>query len=92
MKMLVLYRSQSEHGTKVESFLRDFRHQYEIMAPKIEVLEYDSREGMAEASLYDIMQAPAIMVLADDGSVLGSWTGDELPMLSTVASYLYGSS
>jgi hypothetical protein len=91
MKLLVLYRSHSEYGTPVETFLREFRYQYTTLADRLEVLEFDSREGVAKAKVYDVLEAPAMLVLAEDGSVVNSWIGSELPQLSTVASYLYGS-
>ena len=42
---------------------------------------------MAMASLYDIVQYPAIMVVRPDGGIVRAWQGDVLPLMSEVASY-----
>ena len=46
------------------------------------------REGIAMASLYDIMRFPAIMAIALDGTLLHHWEGEQLPLIDEVASYL----
>lgn len=85
MKVLVLYRPNSEHGRITEEFIHDFqrRHQGE----RVEVLNIDTREGSATASLYDVMQYPAILVLQDNGYVSRVWEGSSLPLMDEVASY-----
>lgn len=85
MKVLVLYRPNSEHGRIVEEFIHDFqrRHQDE----RLEVLNIDSRDGSATASLYDVMQYPAILVLANDGIIQRCWVGESLPLMDEVVSY-----
>jgi len=87
MKIVVLYRPDSEHGRAVETFVRDYQSQH--VDSHLEVLNYDSRDGTAMASLYDIMQHPAILALRDDGSVLKIWEGAELPLTEEVASYTF---
>lgn len=89
MKILVLYRPNSEHGRVVETFIRDFKYQHEADAAKLKVLNIDTREGVATASLYDVMQYPAIMVLGDDGRLVKSWIGGTLPLMDEVAGYVY---
>lgn len=87
MKVLILYRPRSEHGRTVEDFVRDFKTSHND--GRLEVLNIDSREGSAMASLYDIMQYPAVLALRDDGSVLKSWEGDTLPVMNEVAYYTF---
>lgn len=87
--MLVLYRPNSEHGRAIESFIRDFRYQHESNADMLDVLNVDTRDGVAMASLYDVMQYPAILILADDGQLMKSWEGDTLPLMDEVAGYVY---
>lgn len=88
MKVLVLYRPDSDHGRIVEEFIHDFqsRHPNE----RLEVLSLDTREGSAMASLYDIIDYPAILVTQVDGSLQHSWEGSVLPMLDEVAAYARG--
>jgi hypothetical protein len=89
MKLLALYRPDSEHSRAVETFVRDFRFQHEELASRLEVLDIDSRDGVAVASLYDIMNHPALIILGDDGSLVREWVGASLPLMSEVAGYFY---
>ena len=90
MKVVILYRPNSDHASKVEAFIRDFKYRNE--ASHIDALDADSREGLAIASLYDIMSYPAIIALRDDGSVLKYWDGGVLPLMDEVAYYTFGQS
>ena len=85
--MLILYRPNSEHGREVESFIRDFKTTHN--EGRLEILDVDSRDGSATASLYDVMQYPAVLALRDDGSVVKSWEGEMLPVMNEVAYYTY---
>lgn len=87
MKVLILYRSRSEEARDVEAFIHDFKSRHET--GRIEVLDVDSRDGIAMATLYDVMRYPSILALRDDGSVLKSWEGDELPLMNEVAYYTF---
>lgn len=87
MKLVVLYRPESEYSRGVEEFITTYKRWHE--SEKLDVISYDSREGSAMASLYDIMTQPAILALRDDGSVLKIWTGDTLPLMDEVASYTF---
>lgn len=89
MKVVVLYRPNSEYGRSVETFIRDFKYQNEERSKQLDVLDIDTRDGVATASLYDVMQYPAILVLGDDGSLMKSWIGGELPLLDEIAGYVY---
>ncbi|HSH18739.1 MAG TPA: hypothetical protein VK978_05145 [Candidatus Saccharimonadales bacterium] len=85
--MTILYRPNSEHARAVESFVRDFARRYTDV--KLELVNIDSRDGAAMASLYDIMQYPGILALAGDGVLLKSWQGPDVPMIDEVASYAH---
>ncbi len=89
MKLLVLYKPDSEHSRSIETFVHDFQSRHGSVVRKIEMINSQSREGMATMSLYDIMQQPAIMAMADDGQLLQHWTGPTLPLIDEVASYFY---
>lgn len=83
--MLVLYRPDSEHGRRTEEFIHDFQRRHPEQ--RLEILNVDSREGSAMASLYDIMQYPAVLVAQNDGYIQRSWQGDHLPLMDDVAAY-----
>jgi hypothetical protein len=85
MRLVILYRPESEHGRVIEDFIREY--QFRNSSRQLEVVNVDTREGIATATLYDIMQYPAIMVLQNDGQVQKMWQGNELPMIDEVASY-----
>ena len=87
MKVVVLYRPNSEHGRTVEEFVHEFQRRY--AGERIEVLNVDTRDGMAMASLYDIMRYPAIMVLRDDGYMSQLWEGDALPLIDEIFGYAH---
>ena len=86
MKVLVIYRPNSEQARSVEEFIREFERRHD-QGYRLEVISIDSRDGSATASLYDILQHPAILVLADNGSVQQSWVGDSLPRIADVVAY-----
>lgn len=83
--MLILYRPISEHGRRIEQFIHDF--EVKEGSVNVEVLDVDTRDGMATASLYDIMSYPAIMVLQNDGYMHKLWQGGEIPLMDELAAY-----
>ena len=85
MKVLVLYRPASEYARIVEEFIHNFQSRH--TDHRLEVLDYDSRDGSATASLYDIMTHPAVLVLQDDGYLQKSWIGDNMPLIDEVVAY-----
>lgn len=85
MKVLILYRPNSEHGRLIEEFIHEYQQRHQ--SDRLEVLNIDTREGSAMATLYDIMQYPAILVTQADGGVQKLWQGDSLPLMDEVASY-----
>ncbi len=85
MKVLILYRPHSEHGRTVEEYVQEF--QKRNRENRLEMIDVDTRDGSATASLYDVMQYPAILVVQDDGYLQRCWLGDRLPLMDEVASY-----
>mgnify|MGYP006200007575 CR=1 FL=1 len=88
MKVVVLYRPNSEHGRTVESYVRDLEHAHH--GCKVEMVSLDTRDGASTASLYDVMQYPAILALQDNGQLLKHWQGENLPLMNDVAYYASG--
>ncbi len=87
MKVLILYRPNSEEARSVESFIHDYQARHET--GRLEVVDVNTRDGYATASLYDIMSYPAVLVLRDDGSILKSWEGEMLPLMDDVTYYAF---
>jgi hypothetical protein len=89
MKVLILYRPNSEHATTVETYVRDFEHIHDIGSKDIELVSVDTRDGAATASLYDIWSFPAILAVDMDGRVMNVWQGsDTMPLMDEVAGYI----
>ena len=84
MKVLVLYRDNSDHSRAVTDFARDFEHQTQ---KKVELVDMDSREGDQKAQLYDITHFPAVVAVKDDGQLLKTWNEDLLPRIQEVSYY-----
>lgn len=83
MRVVIVYREQSEHRMAVESFMRDFTYQ---TGQEIETLDPDSREGMGFCQTYDIVEYPTIIALGPDGTVANMWRGANLPSVNEVQS------
>ena len=84
MKVLVLYRPNSEHRRAVEEFISNFKSDTTV---SLETIDIDSREGSTIATTYDIVQYPAILVMQSDGSLQKMWQGTELPPADEVKAY-----
>lgn len=85
MKIVILYHPNSESARNVESYAHDFEHR---SSNKVTLVSLETREGAAQASLYDIVQYPAILVTDDTGHLQKEWQGAELPLMDEVAGYL----
>ena len=85
MKVLVLYRPASEYARIVEEFIHNFQDRHS--GQRLEVMDYDSRDGNALASLYDILTHPAVLVIQDDGYLQKSWIGEPMPLIDEVVAY-----
>lgn len=86
MKLVAIYRQNSDHARSVYEFIEMLKRRYPDK--KVEELEIDTREGAATATLYGVVQYPAVIATANDGRILGMWEGLPLPMLDEVAGML----
>lgn len=85
MKAVIIYHPNSEHARIIEEYVHDFTR---INSKKIDLLSLETREGAAEATMYDIVRYPALMVLDDSGSLHKVWQGEAMPLMNEVAGYL----
>ena len=88
MKVVVLYRPNSEHERPVSEFTREFERRFHGQE-ELQLVNIDSRDGNATAMLYDIVRYPAILVIQNDGYLQKSWEGEQFPMLDEVFSYAH---
>jgi len=86
MVLVALYRKNSEQERPVYEFIEMLKRRYPGRA--VVEMDIETREGAAEASLYGVMQYPALLVRSLDGHVLGMWEGIPLPLIDEVAGLL----
>lgn len=84
MKVAVLYRSQSEQERPVLNFERDYNRQ---TGRHLSSYDLNTRDGWSLASLYDVVQYPAVLATTNDGQLLQMWQGDNLPLMNEVMYY-----
>lgn len=84
---MVFYRPNSEHERPVQEFLHDLRRVHDVPEKNIKIMNLNTREGAAMASIYDIVAYPGIVVTDDSGAYIKGWEGD-LPLMQEVASYV----
>jgi len=89
MKVLILYRPDSEFAREVETYAQDLKRVHGDALGRIDLVSVNSRDGASTASLYDIMEYPSILVLADDGSLVNNWNGTPLPLMDEIAGYAF---
>jgi hypothetical protein len=85
MKAILFYRPNSEHATTVESYLRDFTARTGKQLPTVDV---DSREGIEQCRLYEVVRYPTIVAIDSQGQELQRWDGEMLPQISEISYYL----
>jgi hypothetical protein len=84
MRVVVVYKNESDHARDVMDFLRDFKRQ---TGRDLETLEPDSRDGETFCRAYDIVQYPTVIAISDDSVMQNIWTGLPLPTISEVSYY-----
>lgn len=84
MKVAVLYRSQTENERLVLDFERDYLRQ---TGRELTMFDLNTREGADLAELYDVVRYPAVLAMANDGTLLQMWQGEILPLMSDVMYY-----
>lgn len=85
MKVTILVTPNTPADRDIEYLQR--RLQESLMS--VEIMDADSRTGIALCQLYDLMDRPAVVVTDDDGTFIQSWQG-QLPSAEEVGAY-YGS-
>lgn len=84
MKVIVFYKTESDHARLVIDFLRDVKRQ---TGYKLEEMDPDSREGTRLCRDYDIIEYPTILAVNNEGVMQSMWRGLPLPTISEVGYY-----
>ena len=85
MRVVVVYKDQTDYARSVIDFLRDFQHQ---TGHDVETLNPESPEGIDFCQTYDIMEYPTMIAISDDGQMQNTWSGLPLPTISEVSFYV----
>lgn len=84
MRVVMIYRLESDHARGVKTFLGDFTRQ---TGKSIEEMDPDSAEGQSFCRSYDIVEYPTLIAISMDGRVQNMWRGMTLPTISEVSYY-----
>ena len=85
MRIVVIYRDESDHAREVIDYLRDFERQ---TGHELEVMDPESREGIDFCRVYDVVEYPTIIAISDGGQLQNMWRGRPLPTISEVSYYV----
>ena len=85
MKVVVVYKDESDHAREVYDYLKDFTRQ---TGHNLETINPDTRDGQEFCRVYDIVEYPTLVAISDDGSLQNIWRGTPLPTISEVSYYV----
>lgn len=85
MRVVIIYKVESDHAREVFDYLRDFERQ---TGHVIEECNPESRDGADFCRVYDIVEYPSLLALDDQGKLLNQWRGRPLPTISEVSFYV----
>lgn len=84
MKVVVVYKQQTDYARQVEEYIADFKRQ---TGRDLETLNPESPDGISFCGAYDILEYPTLVALSDDGQMQHQWRGVPLPTISEVSFY-----
>ncbi len=85
MRVVVVYKYESDHAREVLDYLRDFSRQ---TGHTIEEIDPDTPDGTDFCRTYDIVEYPTMLALSDNGQLQNMWRGRPLPTISEVSFYV----
>lgn len=86
MKVVILYKPISELATSVEAYAREFERQ---TGKSLELVDIESKEGIALAGVHDILRNPVLLALRDDHGLIEVWQDrDSWPTMSELSAYI----
>lgn len=84
MRVVIVYRSESDYAREVFDYLRDFTRR---TGKLIEEKDPDTRDGQSFCQAYGIMEYPTVVALSDESQMLNMWRGTPLPQIDEVSYY-----
>ncbi|MDR0957553.1 MAG: hypothetical protein LBM09_03205 [Candidatus Nomurabacteria bacterium] len=83
MKLVMVYRENSEARAVAETFMREFKMQ---TGRDVEVVNPETRDGQNFIEVYDVVEYPTLIAIGPDGSVVDKWRG-MMPTISEASAY-----
>ena len=85
MRVLVVYKQDTEYAREVDDYLFEFKRR---TGHDLETLDPESGPGITFCEAYDILEYPTLIALSDSGQVQNLWKGLPLPTMSEVSYYV----
>ncbi len=85
MKVVVIYKDNTDYSREVTDYLRDFQRQ---TGHQLETMDPESPLGVDFCRTYDILQFPSLIAISDEGQLQNIWQGTPLPTISEVSYYV----
>ena len=85
MRVVVVYKYESDHAREVLDYLRDFSRQ---TGHTVEEIDPETPDGAELCRTYDIVEYPTMLALSDNGQLQNMWRGRPLPTISEVSFYV----
>lgn len=85
MKVVVVYKDNTDYARQVSDYLRDFKVQ---TGHDLEIIDPESPAGIHFCQVYDIVEYPTIVATTDEGVLQNMWRGLPLPTISEVSYYV----
>lgn len=85
MRVIVIYKEESDYAREVMDYMRDFTRQ---TGHTLETMNPESSEGISFCTTYDIVEYPTVIALDDRGTMQNMWRGRPLPTISEVSFYV----
>lgn len=84
MRVVIVFKEESDHARAVLDFLRDFKIQ---TGHDLEIINPETPEGIHFCAAYDIVEYPTIIAISDNSVMQNLWRGLPLPTISEVSYY-----
>lgn len=85
MKVVVVYKSETDYARAVTDWLRDFTRQ---TGKTVEEIDPETPGGIQFCATYDILEYPTLVALDVNGNMQNMWRGTILPTISEVSYYV----
>jgi len=85
MRVVVIFKDNTDKTRTVLDYLRDFERQ---TGHQLETMDPETPSGMHFCETYDIVEYPTIIALSDDTAMQNVWRGLPLPTISELSYYV----